>query len=71
MVMRLPKRTVPVIRKASTAQVAGQIEPAGIFDVVKKVWNKVKRPAKTIACSACPFIPHPVAKAACMAACAL
>lgn len=69
--MRIPKRTVPVMRKASTAQVGGQIEPAFIKGVLKKGWDFIKGPGKKLACSSCAFLPHPAAKVACMAACAL
>lgn len=69
--MRLPKRTIPVTRRASTAQVGGLVEPAFLGGVLKKGWNFIKGPGKALACSSCAFLPHPAAKVACMAACAL
>lgn len=69
--MRLPQRSIPVVRKASTAQVAGQVEPAFLGGLLKKGWNVIKGPAKNLACSVgCNALPGPL-KAACQAACSL
>lgn len=69
--MRLPQRNVPVVRRVSTAHVAGQVEPAFLGGILKKGWNIIKGPAKDLACSAgCNALPGPL-KAACRAACSL
>lgn len=77
--MRLPQRTIPVIRKASTAQIGAQIVPANIFDDILHVADDILHsasdfisgPAKDFACSSCGFLPHPWAAAGCTALCSL
>lgn len=73
--MKLPQAIEGIHREGRTdCLVSAGVEPAFLGDVwnkVKEIGRKVIPIVKPVACAACPFIPHPIAKAACMAACSL
>jgi hypothetical protein len=51
------------------AGVTAGVHPDGILDDILGGITKVVGTVAPVACSMCALIPHPVAKAACMAAC--
>lgn len=67
--MRLPPQSKPVNRETREDLYSGTVEPAFIGKWLRKIPVIGRYIPRGAACFACKFIPHPVLKVACYAAC--